>query len=225
MINVKRALFFFAHPDDETLAAGGLINRLSATCEVYVDIAFTGLTSRSNKTSEKEFNSLRENSISALNKLGVHRKNIRFGQFPDNRADSIDLLDLIQWLEISIKKCQPELVVTHHKYCTNIDHKYCHEAALVATRPLDEKTITLLSSEVPSSTSYTWPTTFEPNIYVKLTKENLQNKLNAMSEYCTEIRNAPHPRSLRSLEALATLRGSECYSLYAEAFMLIRGSF
>ena len=224
MLDIQRALFFFAHPDDETLAAGGLINRLKDTCDVYVDIAFTGLSSRSQNTTLKEFGSLRKNSMAALKKLGVKQDNIRFGEFPDNKADSINLLDLIKWLEISMENYKPNLVVTHHKNCTNIDHKYCHEAAIVATRPLSQKNAVLLSAEIPSSTSYSWPRNFEPNLYIKLTRKNLQSKLNAMKEYSTEIRDSPHPRSLRSLESLAVLRGSECYSEYAEAFMLIRGS-
>ena len=225
MLNINKALFFFAHPDDETLAAGGLINKLTAYCEVFVDIAFTGLSSRSEGATDEELNSLKEHSLSALNKLGVLSKNIRFGDFPDNKADTISLLELIKWLEISIDNIRPDLVVTHHKYCTNIDHKYCHEAALVATRPLSDHSTILLSAEIPSSTSYSWPTKFEPNFYIKLTEKHVKNKLNAMAEYASEIRKPPHPRSLRSLEALAALRGSECYSMYAEAFMLIRSSF
>ena len=40
----------------------------------------------------------------------------------DNENDSRPLLDLIKWCENIIKKTRPDLILTHHRNCTNIDH-------------------------------------------------------------------------------------------------------
>lgn len=47
-------LVFFAHPDDETLAAGATINKLIREgCKVHVAIPNTGIHSRRNRQDEK----------------------------------------------------------------------------------------------------------------------------------------------------------------------------
>ena len=46
----KKILTFFAHPDDETLAAGATINKLSNSgSQVYVAIPATGINARKNE--------------------------------------------------------------------------------------------------------------------------------------------------------------------------------
>ena len=49
ILKYKKILTFFAHPDDETLAAGATINKLSKNgCRVYVAIPATGVHARKN---------------------------------------------------------------------------------------------------------------------------------------------------------------------------------
>ena len=49
ILKYKKILTFFAHPDDETLAAGATINKLSKNgCRVYVAIPGTGIHARKN---------------------------------------------------------------------------------------------------------------------------------------------------------------------------------
>jgi hypothetical protein len=47
-------------------------------------------------------------------------------------------------------------------------------------------------------------------------------KLDAMKLYTTELREFPHPRSLKNLEIIAMARGSVIGVEYAEAFESIR---
>ena len=131
----KTILTFFAHPDDETLAAGATIKKLTNIVggEVHVAIPATGIHSRRNTQEEKERDSdmieLRQDCEKAMAVLGIHPKNIYLGNFPDNEMDKHSLLELIHWLEEIISKVKPDLILTHHRYCTNIDHQYCHDAA------------------------------------------------------------------------------------------------
>ena len=46
----KKIVAFFAHPDDETLAMGGSLNKLkSEGCEIFIVIPCTGINARKNK--------------------------------------------------------------------------------------------------------------------------------------------------------------------------------
>ncbi len=230
MINLKqykKVLTFFAHPDDETLAAGATIQKLTSLgVEVHVAIPATGIHSRRNIQEEKERDNalieLRQDCEKAMAILGIHPANIYLGNFPDNEMDKHSLLDIIHWLEEIINKVKPDLVLTHHRYCTNIDHQYCHEAVVVATRPGLNNHVTVLCGEVPSSTGYLKPVQWEPNCYIEVTESNVESKIRAMETYKGEARPDPHPRSREVLKALAKVRGSESGFYYAESFMIQR---
>lgn len=221
----KRVLTFFAHPDDETLAAGATIAKLiSLGANVHVAIPATGVHSRRN-TEEKEklgfeLEELRKDCEKAMSVLGILPQNIYLGEFPDNEMDKFSRLDTIHWLEAILERVEPELILTHHRYCTNIDHQYCHEAVVVATRPGLNDHVTVLCGEVPSSTGYLKPVQWEPNLYIEVTENEVDTKIKAMETYKGEIRPDPHPRSREVLKALAKVRGSESGFFYAESFMI-----
>ena len=225
ILNQSPILTFFAHPDDETLAAGGTIKKLiEAGREVHIAIPNTGVFSRKNIISEQSLESdyirLKEDTKSALKILGVKKDNIYFGSFPDNEIDKHSLLELIHWLERIIKKVKPKVIFTHHRFCSNIDHQYCHEAAVIASRPSTDNHITLICGEVPSSTGYLKPTGWDPNVFIELSEGQIISKIKAMEKYEGEARQDPHPRSKEVLRALAKVRGSESGFSFAESFML-----
>ncbi len=223
----KKILAFFAHPDDETLGAGGTISKLTkAGNEIFVAIPGAGVYARRNQKDENSMNAekdlLTEHFQEAMTILGVKMENIFTGNFPDNEMDKGTRLELNHWLEDLLVKVKPDVIFTHHRFCTNIDHQYCHEAAVVASRPGVGSHIALVSSEIPSSTGYLKPTMWEPNFYMELSNEDLENKIKAMVAYKNEVRTDPHPRSPEVLRALAKVRGSESGFNNAEAFMIIR---
>lgn len=155
---ISKVLTFFAHPDDETLAAGATLAKLSRIgVDIHMAIPATGIHSRRNtqdQTSrDSELIKLRQDCKKAMSVLGGGgaEQNIYLGKFSDNEMDKHTLLELIQWLEGLINKINPDVLITHHRYCTNIDHQYCHEAAVVATRPDLNCHIPVLCGEVPSS--------------------------------------------------------------------------
>jgi len=222
---VKRILTFFAHPDDETLAAGATIAKLAKLgVIVHVAIPATGIHSRRNIQEKRKRDSdlveLRKDCEKAMTVLGIIPQNIYLGEFPDNEMDKCSRLEIIHWLEAIIKNVKPELILTHHRYCTNIDHQYCHDAVIVATRPSPNHHIAVLSGEVPSSTGYIRPAQWEPNLYIEVTENEVNTKIKAMETYKGESRPDPHPRSREVLKALAKLRGSESGFYYAESFII-----
>lgn len=228
MINfekVKRILTFFAHPDDETLAAGATIAKLTGSgVDIHVAIPATGINSRRNvkipKTLKEDLRLLRINCQKAMGVIGVPAKNIYLGDFSDNEMDKGSLLELVHWLEAVIKDVKPEIILTHHRYCTNIDHQYCHQAAVVATRPALNSHISVISGEIPSSTGYLRPVQWEPNLYIEVSERDVERKILAMETYKGEARADPHPRSREVLKAIAKVRGSESGFYFAESFMI-----
>ncbi len=223
----KRVLSFFAHPDDETLAAGGTFAKLSRMgADIHVAIPSTGIDSRSNimakEKREKALVGLRRDCYKAIAILGVPANKVYLGNFADNELDKYSRLELIHWLESIIEKVKPDILFTNHRFCTNIDHQYCHEAAVVATRPSVSEHVVLISGEVPSSTGHLRPANWEPNLYIELSKKDLDIKVRAMEAYKSEARPDPHGRSSEALRALAKVRGSESGYFWAESFMVQR---
>lgn len=228
MIDLARCgtvLTFFAHPDDETLAVGGTISKLTRMgVDVYAAIPATGVHSRRNVQDQASRDAdavrIQDDCRNALGILGIPGDRIVFGEFQDNEMDKHSLLEVIHWLEEVHAKVKPDLILTHHRYCTNVDHRYCHEAAVVATRPNIDNHVAVWCAEVPSSTGYLRPARWEPNLYVELSGEDINNKIRAMAAYTGEVRSDPHPRSPEVIRALAKVRGSEGGFMWAEGFMV-----
>ena len=221
-------LVVVAHPDDEVLGCGGTIAKWSKEGhDIHVLIMAEGATSRDkerNRSKRKdELYLLSESAQIANNILGV--QSIKLLDFPDNRMDSVCLLDVVKVIEDFIDRLNPEIVLTHHSGDLNIDHQIIHRAVITATRPQPSNRVRrLLSFEIPSSTEWQSPTINEPfvaNWFVDIS-DTLDQKIKALEAYQSEMRDWPHARSIKGVEHLAKLRGANIGLHAAEAFSLIR---
>ena len=114
------------------------------------------------------------------------------------------------------------MVYIPHKGDLNKDHRLIFEASLVATRPINHKVKRILSYETLSETAWGMPIEpFIPNVYVDIS-ETIEQKIESMRSYGSEVKQYPHPRSLEIIEILAKKRGSEVGVKFAEAFILIK---
>ena len=192
---------------------------------MHVAFLADGVFSRAGEQTvqQLELTSRRAAAQKACEILGT--KSVSFGDFPDNRMDTIPLLDITQAVETLIAKHQPEMVFTHHAGDVNIDHRRLHEAVVTACRPQHGHPVkTLLCFEVPSSTEWQLPgsaTAFTPNWFVDISA-TLIRKLAAMEAYAEELRAWPHPRSRQGVAHLAHWRGATVGVDAAEAFILGR---
>ena len=217
----KRILVIAAHPDDEVLGCGGTIARHNINSDnVGVVFIADGVGARNDNFAEN-LQKRKQAAESALNILGA--LNFGFFDFPDNRLDTIPLIDIVQKLEGVIEDFQPEIVYTHHSGDLNIDHQIVNRATLTACRPLPESTIkAIYAYEVISSTEWSLNGhTFLPNYFVNIDLF-FEKKVEALNAYEKEMRLFPHTRSIEHVEALAIHRGSSVGFLKAEAFQLIR---
>lgn len=223
---MERVLVIAAHPDDELLGEGGTIRRLAnqgICCRAV--ILGEGLTSRTDHRADtacSELENLKENARTAAKLIGY--SSIDFCDFPDNRFDSIDLLNIIKQIDIYLKRYNPDTVFTHHHGDLNIDHQRTCKAVLTACRPVGKYSVQrIYAFETPSSTewNYAYVEPFCPNVYFDVT-ETLAAKIQAMTCYMSECAEYPHPRSGQALQALAEYRGSNVGIKAAEGFMLLR---
>ena len=222
-----RVLIVAAHPDDEALGCGGTIPLLAAAGhEVYIMIMGEGITSRYEKRDQAAEALVKELQLTSQ-KVGefLLAKEVFLYSFPDNRFDTVPLLDIVKQVETTIAKLQPAVIYTHHGGDLNIDHELVSRAVLTATRPVSGCPVKeIYAFEVPSSTEWTFGQSeplFHPNVFVDIT-ETLGAKLQAMQLYESESRPFPHPRSPEALRAIAQRWGSMAGVPAAEAFQLVR---
>jgi N-acetylglucosamine malate deacetylase 1 len=222
-LNPRSVLVLAAHPDDEVLGCGGSIAKLArAGARVHVGFLADGVTARGGAPTT-ELESRRAAARRAGEVLGV--TSMSFGDFPDNRMDTVALLDVIKVIEALIATHRPDTVFAHHGGDVNVDHRRIHEAVSAACRPQSGHPVrTLLSFEVASSTEWQLPGAampFLPNWFVDISA-TLDLKLAALEAYAGELREWPHPRSRRGVTCLAQWRGATVGVDAAEAFVLGR---
>lgn len=221
MINFGNTVVIAAHPDDETLGAGGTIPLIKAAGHnVSVVIVTDG--SSTQYEGDAVHASKAESLESACKVLGVDE--IIKLDLPDMRLDSLDHVDLNRALENVLTTGVFQTVLVHHRDDINLDHRLIYQSLLVAARPTPEQCIqNILTYQVNSSTEWggrTSDTIFVPNIFIDI-EETIEKKITAFEHYQDEIRPYPHPRSSDAIRDRAKVYGVEAGYRYGEAFRLI----
>ena len=155
--------------------------------------------------------------------LGVDH--LAISAFPDNQMDTTPLLEVIKRIEAIVADVCPERVYTHHHNCLNVDHQIVSRAVVTACRPQVACTVKdIFFFEVPSSTEWSQARgqgSFQPTYFEDIT-DYLDDKLDALDCYSSEMRPWPHPRSFKGVRALAEWRGATVGVDAAEAFEVYR---
>jgi LmbE family N-acetylglucosaminyl deacetylase len=227
MLVPNSVLVVAAHPDDEILGCGGTITRLVREGhEVRIAILAEGMSSRypqRDDADRRQIQLLHARTQEAADKVGA--KELVLCKLPDNRLDTIPLLDVVKIVEDLVARFRPHTIYTHHPGDLNVDHGVVYRAVLTATRPMSGQCVRdVYAFEVPSSTEWAFQSiepVFRPNVFVDIA-DSLETKIAALACYETETRKFPHPRSPEALRAIATRWGSVVGLQAVEAFELIR---
>lgn len=213
-----------AHPDDEVLGAGATIFKLAqAGHSVDLCVVSGKAEARANRPSDQE---LADDIRASMRILGIDRPYI--GAFPNIKLNTVEHLQLVQFIESAILESQPDVVITHHPADSNNDHLHtslaCQAAIRVFQRRQDVRPINeLWFMEIPSATDWCVNPSldkFTPNLFVEIGREGIEKKLEALQAYVGVQRPYPHPRSTENMEAVALQRGAQASCYYAEAFQV-----
>lgn len=220
----RRVAVIVAHPDDEVLGCGGTIRRHTLAGDQVHTIAIAdGETSRDAGASKEQIAAREANMRAAAKVLGVAQHIAH--RLPDNRLDTVPLLDLVKLVEGHIREFAPNIVYTHYADDLNVDHRRVNQAVLTACRPQPDAPVhSILFFELPSSTEWQAATNgrgFAPNYFVDIS-ETLEAKLQALRVYDGQMRPWPHARSYQAVEHLARWRGATVGCAAAEAFIVGR---
>ena len=221
----KKILIIAAHPDDEVLGCFGTVARLiQEGCEAYTLILGEGKTSRDEERQvekkKDEIAVLNDEIQNANNAIGI--KKVFVESFPDNRFDSVDLLDIIKVISKVKDEVKPDIIFTHYEHDLNIDHQITYKAVVTATRPMQDECVKeIYSFEILSSTEWSYPLSFSPDTYYDI-NDTLDLKIKAMKEYTSELCEYPHPRSLEGIDLNAKYQGMRVGKKAVEAFKSVR---
>lgn len=212
----RRVLILAAHPDDEILGCGGVAALHAARGDHVVSVV--ACEGQSHRYQGRDI-PMEDHSRAAAKALGVH--DVRLLGLPDQQLDTMTLTKIITPIEKVVREVRPDTVYCQWGGDVNRDHHLLFEAILVATRPTEPFLEQVLAFDTASSTEWAYPRRFVPDTWIDISSV-LDRKLAAMQCYESELREYPHPRSLKALENKARAWGNQCCMEAAEVFMTVR---
>jgi LmbE family N-acetylglucosaminyl deacetylase len=212
----KTVLVVAPHALDEALGCGGTMARHEDEGDtVHTLVLFGDGTGRDTQR--------RINALTAAKILGSNAP--RFAGFPENRSDTIPLVDIVGAIERCVNKIKPQTVYVSNGGNLNIDHQTSFKATVTALRPVPGSPVReIFTYEILSSTDWApvgFGDYFQPVRFVDVGAQ-IERKIEALKAYGDEMRPSPHARSLEAVTALAKIRGGTAGFEAAEGFAVLR---
>lgn len=220
-----KVLVISVHPDDETLGCGGtLLKHYRCGDEAYWLILTKPDVSAGFSIDFANERKVEINDVSQ--RYGF--KEVSQLDFLTTKLHLIDFSLLVGVISKLINKLQPELIYMNNRSDIHTDHQIAAKAILSSTKSFRTPFIKkILMYECLSETEFAPPfpeNVFSPNVFSDIT-DYIDQKLEIMQIFKSEVQDQPQPRSLENIRALARFRGASSGVDYAEAFMLVRERF
>jgi LmbE family N-acetylglucosaminyl deacetylase len=164
----------------------------------------------------------REKEINKVREL-LQFDDIFYLKLPTASLDELPIKSIVESISNVFCSFQPNEVLLPHFSDIHSDHKVVNQATVSSTKWFRHPYINrVLSYETPSETDFGIGdrSYFRPNYFVDISSQ-LEQKLNALKVYESEIGAPPFPRSLEVVRALSQVRGSTAGYKAAEAFELL----
>lgn len=209
------------HPDDETLGCGGTLLKHKASGDQLHWLIFTDMT-RSNLYSDEA----KSKRIQEIEEVAARYEFSSVSQlhYPPAQLDHLPKSNLVKEVSDIVQLIQPQVIYLPYRNDVHSDHEVVFDICVAATKQFRLPCVNeLLAYETISETDFSLKpnTMFNPNYFVDI-NEYLQEKLDIVSIYASELGEFPFPRSLEAIEAMAKYRGVQANSKAAEAFMLLK---
>ena len=209
------------HSDDTELGIGGSISKwTSVGAEVHIFVLASGNASTAAQSTDQRHR--REEGILSAKRLGASVEFLNLA--PDSQFNAAPRGPFVEALEeVLMRKTWDRLYIPLPSF--HQDHTVTYEAAIAALRP--RKTLRppskVLAYEYPGQAWGPVPPT-TGKVYYPISGDNLFAKREALMEHRTQwVADPTAPMiGLDAVDSLARLRGTECYSEYAEMAYLIR---
>lgn len=209
------------HADDETLGCGGSILKHAAMGDTVHWLLLTGPGAAIGWDDAKK--KRRQDEISAVTAMYGFSRTFPLN-FPSMELDTVPIHILVSSVTKVFNDVKPSVIYMPNASDIHTDHQVASKIIMSCTKnfrfPFIRK---VLAYECLSETEFAAPlahNVFVPNVFVDIS-EHFARKLEIMKQYPSELMEAPLPRSLEAIEALARFRGSRIGRTYAEAFMLM----
>lgn len=205
MLHSKNILILAPHTDDGELGCGAAIAKYIAQGKQVTYVAFS--TCSQSLPEHLPADTLAAECRKATTALGI--QNLRLFDF-EVRMLLFHRQEILEALIKLNQQLQPEVVFIPAQYDVHQDHQVVYAEGLRAF-----KNCNVLGYELPWNNFQFSPTYFE-----KISEHDLSKKLNALAEYHSQSqRKYMSPEFIRSL---ATVRGIQANTAFAEAFEVYR---
>lgn len=215
-----KVLVVSPHPDDESLGAGGTILRFISEGN---DVYWLNITAMlDEKKFSMECRERRKYQLKEIQKFYGFKKSFFLG-FPSTELESVDSGNAIEKIGQVFREVEPEMLILPDYNDAHSDHKRVFDWCYACSKIFRYSSIKMiLTMEIASETDFGKPENpFAPNYFVDIT-EYMEDKIQALKIYDTEMGCPPFPRSEENIRAMATVRGAMAGVLYAEAFRMIK---
>ena len=215
-----KVLVVSPHPDDETLGAGGTLIKLKKNGHNIFWLNVTDMKKEYGWPDEKINHRKKQikDIISFFHFDGFYNL-----ELPPAKLSSLNEEQIITNIRSVFEEIKPEWLIIPGQYDAHSDHHIVYNCCMACTKAFRAPYIKRISTmEIVSETEFGFQEhKFSPNLFIDISEE-LEEKLEALKIYDTEIETPPFPRSIENVKALATYRGSCCMCKYAEAFQMIK---
>ena len=202
----KKVLVIGAHPDDPETMCGGTMIKLREMGVEVVSVYFTGGEAGIPGKTHEESRTIRTaEATKACEMMGVRPVFMTQidGNAEVNKARYAEMKALIE-------AEKPDMVITHWPIDSHRDHRVCSILVYDAWRQT-RYSFDLYYGEVMTGLQ---TQTFAPNHWVNITEQHEQK---VKAYYCHESQDMPVVQEWH--DAMEILRGMECHTKYAEAFV------
>jgi LmbE family N-acetylglucosaminyl deacetylase len=219
---MSKVIIISAHPDDETLGAGGTILKHKQNGDEINWLIVTDVFENEGFSRERVLS--RKLEIEKVSQKYSFNNVYNLG-YPTMKLNDTILFDLVNKISNIFQALKPETIYIMNRSDAHSDHRVVFDAVMSCTKsfryPYVKK---VLMYECLSETEFAPilpERVFQPNYFVDIS-DFIGNKIEIMKIFESELGEHPFPRSIKNIESLAIYRGATVGVNFAEAFQLIK---